>query len=129
MLIKARFVARAAQTRVQLPDDCFVHPVFHVNRLKPWTDPDMVKYKKKPRKLPADFGFKDGDDWEVEEILDDDFIRGDQYYHVRWVGGAVDWLPRENLLPGAKKMLAVYDKAHGIVSGVGKKKKKKTRKK
>eukprot|EP01050_Picozoa_sp_SAG11_P024153 SAG11_NODE_5064_length_1675_cov_18.774112_1_plen_106_part_00 len=64
-----------------------------------------------------------GDQWEVAEILDDDFHRGIQYYHVQWVGGEVDWLPRGNLLPGAKRMLAAYDKAHGIEDGIGKKKK------
>ena len=118
-------VAQPGQNRfrIELPPDCVAHPVFHVNRLKPWTDPDMVKFKGKPRKLPADFRHRSGDQWEVAEILDDDFHRGIQYYHVQWVGGEVDWLPRGNLLPGAKRMLAAYDKAHGIEGGIGKKKK------
>eukprot|EP01050_Picozoa_sp_SAG11_P019946 SAG11_NODE_3262_length_2571_cov_2.300971_3_plen_120_part_00 len=53
-------------------EDSLCHPVFHVTRLKAWSDPGMIKYRKKPKKrLPAELRFKDGDDWEVEEILDD----------------------------------------------------------
>eukprot|EP01050_Picozoa_sp_SAG11_P047933 SAG11_NODE_25373_length_359_cov_3.203846_1_plen_47_part_10 len=47
-----------------MPADSLCHPVFHVNRLKPWSDPDMIKYRKKPRRrLPPELRFKDGDDW------------------------------------------------------------------
>ena len=109
--------------RLEMPKDSICHPVFHVNRLKAWSDPDMIKYRKKPRKrLPAELRFKDGDDWEVEEILDDDLKRKTQYYHVRWKGGEASWIPRADLLPGARKMLDAYDKEHGIEKGQGKSK-------
>ena len=118
-------VAQPGQNRfrLEMPKDSICHPVFHVNRLKAWSDPDMIKYRKKPRKrLPAELRFKDGDDWEVEEILDDDLKRKTQYYHVRWKGGEASWIPRADLLPGAEKMLDAYDKEHGIEKGQGKSK-------
>eukprot|EP01050_Picozoa_sp_SAG11_P009038 SAG11_NODE_826_length_6982_cov_4.139038_7_plen_86_part_01 len=83
----------------------------------------MIKYRKKPRRrLPPELRFKDGDDWEVEAILDDDHKKGVQYYHVRWKGGEVSWIPRTDLLPGARKMLDAYERKHGIEKGKGKSK-------
>eukprot|EP01050_Picozoa_sp_SAG11_P041993 SAG11_NODE_19118_length_473_cov_14.382353_1_plen_75_part_10 len=40
-------------------------------------------------------------------------------YRVRWTARDETWEPRENLLPGAKRMLKTYDEGHGIVDGRG----------
>ena len=39
-------VAQPGVSRYQLklPDDCYIHDTFSVDRLKPYSDPDMVKF-------------------------------------------------------------------------------------
>ena len=104
---------------IQLPADCKAFNEFHVNRLKAYSDPDLLKYKGTRRLLPKEF--KENSKWEVREILDDDFKYGTQFYRVKWSAGDETWEPRENLLPGAKRMLKTYDDSHGIVEGRGRK--------
>ena len=99
---------------------------FHVNRLKAYNDPDVLKYKGTKRPLPKEF--MENSKWEVKEILDDDLKYGTQFYRVRWTAGDETWEPRENLLPGAKRMLKTYDEGHGIVDGRGKTKRLRKRK-
>ena len=41
--------------RLDLPDDCYIHDVFHVNRLKPYSDPSMVKFKNRKIRLSKEF--------------------------------------------------------------------------
>ena len=71
--------------RLDLPDDCYIHDVFHVNRLKLHTDPAMSKFKKKTVRLGKEF--KDSNrKYEVEKILDHDVIRGKVWFLVHWRG-------------------------------------------
>eukprot|EP01050_Picozoa_sp_SAG11_P007529 SAG11_NODE_631_length_8061_cov_13.466843_3_plen_84_part_01 len=35
-----------------LPNDSKAHPIFHINRLKAYTDPDMLKFKGTRKALP-----------------------------------------------------------------------------
>jgi hypothetical protein len=115
--------------RLELPEDCKAHPVFHVSRLKPWTDPDMVKFKRKPKKLPK--SFSDGDELEVQVIHDDDYKYQTQWYLVQWKGWPTKrdwtWQSRSDLLPGSARLVDAYDKAHGIVDGQGQKKKSRSK--
>ena len=41
---------------------------------------------------------------------------------MTWKGGETSWIPRADLLPGARKILDAYDKEHGIEKGQGKSK-------
>ena len=113
-----------ARYRLELPADCKAHPVFHVSRLKTWTDPDMVKFKGQTRKLPR--AFKEGDKMEVLKLHDDDNKYGVQWYLVEWKGWPRrqdwTWQAREDLLPGSIKLLEKYDNAHGIEEGKGERK-------
>jgi hypothetical protein len=111
---------------VKLPADCKAVNEFHVNRLKAYNDPDLLKYKGTRRPLPKEF--MENNKWEVKEILDDDYKFSTQFYRVRWTAGDETWEPRVNLLPGAKKMLNEYDKSHGIVDGKGETKRLRKRK-
>jgi hypothetical protein len=100
-----------------LPKDSKAHPIFHINRLKAYTDPDMLKYKGTRKALPKEW--IENKKWSVKEILDDDYKYKTQFYKVLWSAGDETWEPREHLLPGAKKLLDAYEKEHGIVDGKG----------
>ena len=112
--------------KVKLPADCKAVDEFHVNRLKQYNDPDVLKYKGTKRPLPKEF--MENSKWEVKEILDDDHKFGTQFYRVRWAAGDETWEPRENLLPGARKMLQKYEDDHDIVDGKGRTKRLRKRK-
>eukprot|EP01052_Picozoa_sp_SAG31_P061077 SAG31_NODE_20185_length_581_cov_1.232365_1_plen_116_part_00 len=67
--------------KLKLPDDCYIHDTFSSNRLKPYYDPSMVKFKGKSVPLDSKF-INDADDaddveYEIEKILDWDIMSGD----------------------------------------------------
>ena len=105
----------ANRFELKLPDDCRAHPVFHVSRLKPWTDPDVPKKAK--QRLPRGFG--ESAEYEVDRIIDHDFKHGIQFYRVKWknyaeVGREATWQPREDLEKNASKILEAYERKHNI---------------
>jgi hypothetical protein len=112
-------VAQPSPNRFELilPKDSKAHPIFHINRLKAYTDPDMLKYKGTRKALPKEW--IENKKWSVKEILDDDYKYKTQFYKVLWSAGDETWEPREHLLPGAKKLLDAYEKEHGIIDGKG----------
>ena len=89
----------------------------------------MVKFKKKPKKLPK--SFSEGDELEVKCIHDDDYKYQQQWYLVEWKGWPSKrdwtWQTRTDLLPGSTQILETYEDAHGIVDGKGQKKKSKSK--
>ena len=115
--------------RLDLPDDCYIHDVFHVNRLKLHTDPAMSKFKKKTIRLGKEF--KDSNrKYEVEKILDHDVIRGKVWFLVHWRGfdevTESTWESRERLMVDARDAVDLYEADHDIeVDGPTRKKKQK----
>ena len=69
---------------LELPEDCKIHPTFHVSSLKPATDECFSKLKKVV--LPTDAS-KDGI-YEVEKILDHALDgRTKKYsFYIKWKG-------------------------------------------
>eukprot|EP01052_Picozoa_sp_SAG31_P033116 SAG31_NODE_3703_length_3974_cov_7.925161_5_plen_225_part_00 len=106
--------------RLQLPDDCAIHDTFSSDRLKPYLDPEMVKYKGKTLKLGSDFTQNDERRYVVKKILDHDVIRKKIWYLVHWDGydevHESTWESRERLYADAKKIVVAYDKLHGVKS-------------
>ena len=102
--------------KLKLPSDCRIHDTFHVSRLKPWTDPDVIKMKKKKIPLPTAFKGKKNE-YNVERILETDFSYGIRWYLVHWKGydeiKDSTWEPEENLTH-AKKLVEEFKKQHGI---------------
>eukprot|EP01050_Picozoa_sp_SAG11_P007257 SAG11_NODE_597_length_8296_cov_12.606123_9_plen_266_part_00 len=118
------------RVRLKLPDDCKAWHTFHINRVKSWTDPELVKLKNKTVKLPKEF-FEEGSVYEVQKILNDDYKFRVQWYLVQWKGwkpSDATWQKRSDL-KGSQRMLNAYDKKHGIVNGVRKEGKSKPKRK
>ena len=68
--------------KLQLPDQWKIHPVFHVDKLKPYhQDPNLPNHPKPPPDLIG----RD-EEYEVEKILDSKYRRGILSYLVKWVG-------------------------------------------
>ena len=94
--------------RLDLPNNCKIHDVFHVHRLKLATESDFAF--RKPKKLPAT---KD-DFYEVKSILADRTKYGHTEYLVRWKGYSINestWLRETDLR--CPRVLSQYLKEHG----------------
>ena len=93
--------------RLRLPACWHIHNVFHASLLTPFTSSPQSS-QKLSSPLPD---LVDGnEEWEVERILQDKFIRGKQHFLVRWKGysSAEDtWEPKRNLMH-AKEVLSEY---------------------
>eukprot|EP01050_Picozoa_sp_SAG11_P000790 SAG11_NODE_28_length_23154_cov_11.023856_2_plen_192_part_00 len=68
--------------KLQLPDNCRIHDVFHASRLRAYTDPEMVG--RKPMVMPP--GAFEDREYEVQRISDHDFKFGNWFYRVEWKG-------------------------------------------
>lgn len=82
-----------------------LHPVFHVSLLEPY----LQREGKEPAE-PAAIQLEDGEEWEVEAILDDRIRRGTRQYWVKWIGypeSDNSWEPEENL-ENAQNLLTAY---------------------
>ena len=121
--------------KLKLPADAGIHDTFHVARLKPYTDPALVRHGTRPlaseyRRNPDDIS--DEEHYEVEGILDHDTRYGKRWYLIHWKGydevTQSTWEKREALTTSAKKILADYEKKHPILKGelARKKRRKKT---
>ena len=119
--------------KLKLPADCQIHDTFHVARLKPYNDPELVRHGSRP--LPKEFRTTAADtnsQYEIEKILDYDTIRGTRWYFVHWKGydEVMDstWEKRSSLTGSASAILRRYEILHPIVPGekARKKRRKKT---
>ena len=100
--------------KLQLPDNCRIHDVFHASRLRAYTDPEMVG--RKPMVMPP--GAFEDREYEVQRISDHDFKFGNWFYRVEWKGYSplyeATWEPRSSLAATAKKILKQYEEQHNI---------------
>ena len=68
--------------KLQLPDQWKIHPVFHVDKLRPYhQDPSLPNHPKPPPDLIGQ-----DEEYEVEKILDSKYRQGILSYLVKWVG-------------------------------------------
>ena len=96
--------------RLRLPKHWHIHNVFHASLLTPFIPSSRTSQK---LTMPLPELIDGNDEWEVERILQDKFIRGKQYFLVRWKGysSAEDtWEPKRNL-NHAKRALSDYLKS------------------
>ena len=114
------------RVKLKLPKDCKAFHTFHINRVKLWTDPALMKMRKGSVKLP-EVMFEEGTEMEVSKILDDDYLYGKHWYLVQWKGyGMKDatWQELEQM-KGCETLIRKYNVEHGIVLAAGSKAKRK----
>ena len=119
--------------KLQLPDDCYIHDTFSSDRLKPYHDPSMVKFKGKSLPLDAKFtgDADDADDveYEIDKILDWDVMRKEIWYLVAWKGydevHESTWESRKRLVKDARKIVLKYDSENGVTTVGGSRAKRK----
>jgi hypothetical protein len=94
--------------RLQLPRSMKIHNVFHVSLLEPYK-PDTIPGRRQPPPSPIESS--DGQEWEVQRILDSRIKRNRLEYLVSWKGFTPDhntWEPAKNLVHAQ----ATVDKFH-----------------
>ena len=94
--------------RLHLPTRMKIHNVFHVSALEPYQERAGA-----PPALPIP-ELEEQDDWEIEQILDRERVRGACWYLVKWKDWPEEynqWLPSEGLA-GASDMLKDFEAQH-----------------
>ncbi|KAB2836622.1 MAG: DDE-type integrase/transposase/recombinase [Caedimonadaceae bacterium] len=104
--------------RLQLPDDWKIHNVFHVSKLRRYTESDDELF---PNRLlrPAPDLIQGELEWEVEAVLDDKMVGKTKKYLVRWKGydAAHDTWQTASDLKHAKETLEEYKAQKEMQSG------------
>jgi transposase InsO family protein len=68
--------------KLELPDQWKIHPVFHVDKLRPYNqDPKNPNHIRPPPDL-----VNNEEEYEVEKIIDSSYRRGILHYKISWVG-------------------------------------------
>ncbi|MBW0473709.1 hypothetical protein O181_013424 [Austropuccinia psidii MF-1] len=65
----------------------YIHPVFHISLLEPVKTSTIPNWHQKP---PSPIIIKEGEEWEVSQILDSKLRRGKLWYFVEWKGFSQD---------------------------------------
>lgn len=97
--------------RLRLPPSMHQHPVFHVDRLSPWSGNDINGLNPSP---PPPIKIDDELEYEVEDILDSRKYRNQFQYLVKWKGydaGHNSWEPATHLTHCAD-LLTAFHAAH-----------------
>ena len=96
--------------RLQLPDQWKIHPVFHVDKLRPYNqDPKEPNHPRPPPDL-----IEQEAEYEVEKILDSKYRRNILHYLVKWVGypnSEASWLRADNT-EHMKDIVDLWYKSH-----------------
>jgi hypothetical protein len=104
-----------------------IHNVFHVSLLKLAADDPLPSQQSDDYRPPAILT-DEGEEYLVEEILDEKRVKGKWQVRVKWVGWAEPtWEPVEFL--DDTTALARYQEEHGNVGNTGKQRQKTSRKK
>ena len=72
--------------RLELPTTLKIHPVFHVSRLRAYTDPDAFPDRQRPAQPPPLFSEDGHDYYEVEHLMDRRKRGRRVEYLVKWAG-------------------------------------------
>jgi len=96
--------------RLQLPDTWRIHPVFHVDKLRPYhQDPTNPNHPRPPPDL-----VNKEEHYEVEVILDCSYRRGILYYKIKWLGyplSEAEWV-RADETDSMKELVKEYHAKH-----------------
>jgi Chromo (CHRromatin Organisation MOdifier) domain/Integrase core domain len=97
--------------RLCLPPSMHQHPVFHVDRLSPWTGNEVNGQNPPP---PPPVQIEDAIEYEVECILDSRKYRNQHQYLVKWQGyddGHNSWEPASHLTH-SKELIDHFHSTH-----------------
>jgi rubrerythrin len=86
--------------QISLPQDFKIHPVFHVNLLKPWINNDSQEFPDRHQDPPPAVIINDQEEFEAEAIIKKRTRYGKTQYLVKWKGYRDEdctWEPEDNL--------------------------------
>ena len=102
--------------RLELPDDWTIHPIFHINFLKPGSDdPLLGQLTTFPLSVPI-VDDEGQNTWEMTKILNFRMYRNKLQLLVDWVRDRPNWQPFENVI-GAFEALDQYYRKYFIRPG------------
>jgi hypothetical protein len=101
---------RRVNYELELPDTLKVHPVFHELYLYPHQE-DLIEGRTQPPPPPIEYD--EGEEYEVEKILDGRLWRNQRQYLIKWEGytdADNSWEPEKNLERAQEIIKDFHDK-------------------
>ncbi|KZS89827.1 hypothetical protein SISNIDRAFT_390919, partial [Sistotremastrum niveocremeum HHB9708] len=89
----------SSTAKLELPEELKkrnIHPMFHMDVLRPHIRNDEELFPHRDSKAFYDFGGDDEQEWFVDEINSHRWQGSKVYFHVKWSAGDDTWEPLEN---------------------------------
>ena len=109
-LYKIKKIVLLNAVKLELPSTIKIHSVVNVSRIQRYIE----QVERQRKEQPASVVIEEKEEWEVERILNKQWIQGKDKYLVQWKGFMAEsdtWEGRENL-ENAREAIEEYEKEY-----------------